>query len=83
MLAKVILPNAIIHAFEPLSIHFSEFRTRTSHIPDITLHQVASSVREDNLNTQVASFSDASSLLEIVPATYGAFGITKEREEPV
>ncbi|MEI6430304.1 MAG: FkbM family methyltransferase [Pseudanabaena sp. ELA607] len=83
LLAKAIFPNAVIHAFEPLSMHLDGFNKNTSHIADIMLHQLALGSQENSLVMQVASFSDASSLLEIAPATYDAFGITKEREEIV
>jgi len=41
LLAKAIMPQAVIHAFEPLSIHFDEFYARTANISDINLHKLA------------------------------------------
>ena len=83
LLAKAIMPQAVLHAFEPLSIHFDEFYARTANIPDINLHKLALGAEASILNMQVASFSDASSLLEIAKITYDTFGIVKSREEAV
>ncbi len=83
LLAKAIFPNANVHAFEPLVMHFDEFNSRTNNILDISLHKVALGAYKSILNMQVASFSDASSLLQIAKATYDTFGIVKEREESV
>ena len=83
MLAKSLIPKAEIHAFEPLSIHFDEFYANTKNIPDINLHKLALGAEPSVLAMQVASFSDASSLLEIAKPTYDTFGIVKSREESV
>ncbi|NUN63519.1 FkbM family methyltransferase [Pseudanabaena biceps] len=83
LLAKAIIPQASIHAFEPLNVFHDRFNQETQDIHDITLHKVALGSKPDKLNMQVTSYSDASSLLQIGDATKDYFGITKEREELV
>lgn len=83
LLAKAIIPQASIHAFEPLSIHFEEFYKRTANISNISLHKLALGAETSWMDMQVASFSDASSLLEIAKITCDTFGIVKSREESV
>jgi FkbM family methyltransferase len=88
VLAKAMLPQVKIHAFEPLLDHCKTFDEKISAVPkdlgsDICLHQVALGAIADTLNLQVASFSDASSLLEFAEATHQVFGIVREREEAV
>jgi len=83
LLAKACFPQATIHAFEPLTMHHEPFEKAMHNIADITLHKVALGSSPGKLNMQVASFSDASSLLEIAEPTKQIFGIAKEREETV
>ena len=83
LLAKAVFPKATIHAFEPLVMHHERFEQGTNNVLDITLHKVALGSKPGMLNMQVATFSDASSLLEIAEATQEHFGITKRREEAV
>lgn len=83
LLAKAVFPQATIHAFEPLVMHHEPFEKAVKNVSDITMHKVALGSKPGTLNMQVASFSDASSLLEIAEATQEYFGVTKEREEAV
>jgi FkbM family methyltransferase len=83
LLAKAILPQANIHAFEPLQIHHEAFEKAMQNISDISLHKVALGSRAGTGNMQVINFSDASSFLKMTEATEKNFGITKEREEKV
>lgn len=83
LLAKACFPQATIHAFEPLVMHHELFELAMHNITNITLHKIALGSSPGKLNMQVASFSDASSLLEIAEATQQMFGITKDREEKV
>ncbi len=83
LLAKAIIPQANIHAFEPLNLFHDKFSMAIQNIPDIELHKVALGSEACMLNMKVASYSDASSLLEIADATEEYFNITKERDELV
>jgi len=83
LLAKSLFPESSIHAFEPLVVHYEAFERNMHTIADIHLHKVALGAGNFNLNMQVTSFSDASSLLEIAEASHEIFGLTKDREETV
>ena len=83
LLAKAIIPQSKIHAFEPLKMFHDKFNQEIQDIPDIVLHKVALGDEPDVLNMQVTSYPDASSLLEIGDATKDYFGIVKDREELV
>ncbi|BAZ03597.1 FkbM family methyltransferase [Calothrix sp. NIES-3974] len=83
LLAKALFPDARVDAFEPLKIHFKYFEKNTQNISDVYLHKVALGSSFCSLRMQVATFSDASSLLEIAPATEEIYGVYKDREEEV
>ncbi len=85
LLAKAVLPSAIIHAFEPLEFHCSKLEQAISEIPDIRLHRVALGSSDGLGKMHVTSFSDASSLLTIGELTSEEFGITEigEAEVPI
>ena len=83
LLAKACFPQSQIHAFEPLILHHQPFAETMRNISGVFLHKIALGASAGTLDMQVASFSDASSLLEIATATREHFGITKEREEQV
>lgn len=83
LLAKAIFPNSIIHAFEPLKIHYGEFKKNMQDIEEVTLHPVALGSTSQRNNMNIASFSDASSLLEIARATEEHFKVYKASEEEV
>lgn len=83
LLAKACFPDASIHAFEPLKMHHGQFLEMVRSIPDITLHKVGLGSQAATSMMQVASFSDASSLLKIAEATTEHFGVTKDHEEEV
>jgi len=83
LLAKAYFPEVVIHAFEPLIIHHKSFEEATQALTNLALHKVALGSSNYTVSMQVASFSDASSLLEISENMYNTFGVTKEREEQV
>jgi FkbM family methyltransferase len=85
LLAKAVLPSAVIHAFEPLEFHCSKLEQAISDIPGIWLHKVAIGSRDGRSKMHVTSFSDASSLLEIGELTSEEFGIKEigEVEVPI
>jgi FkbM family methyltransferase len=77
LLAKAILPDAVIQAFEPLARHQQAFARRIGPIGGITLHTVAlgSQNRQDLLH--VTDFSDASSLLPLAADGRHEWGVTE------
>jgi hypothetical protein len=83
LLAKALLPGAIIHAFEPLQTHYLKLEQATSSIADIHLHQLAVGSYIGRAKMHVASFSDASSLLAFGQLTKDEFGITEVDETAV
>jgi len=64
LLAKACLPEASIHAFEPLNVHFDEFFRITEGVPDITLHKVALGPKSGTFDMYVNNRTDSSSFLE-------------------
>ena len=76
-------PKTEIHAFEPLERHVREFRVNTEGIERVHLHPVALGESKGNVPMKHASFSDASSLLEIGPQMAQHFHIRKTGEEDV
>jgi FkbM family methyltransferase len=83
LLAKAVLPQSHIYAFEPLLTFHDKFSNAIQNIPNIELHKVALGAKACTLSMQVASYSDASSLLEIADASKEYFNISKERDETV
>jgi FkbM family methyltransferase len=75
LLAKSIIPNAKIHAFEPLPEHADAFARACTGLNDIILHHVALGSENSTATLHVTDFSDASSLLPIAEAGRLHFGI--------
>jgi len=83
LLAKSLIPNARIHAFEPLARHQAEFLHTFTGIEDVTLHPIA--VGSDNATEtfHVTDFSDASSLLRPNEASWSKFGVREVQQFPL
>lgn len=75
LLAKSVLPNAKIHAFEPLREHADSFRDATDALSDITLHEIALGEGQGRADVHVTSFSDASSLLPLTDFGAKQYGL--------
>ena len=75
LLAKSLIPDARIHAFEPLPKHQTEFLRNFTGTEDVILHPIA--VGSDNATEtlHVTDFSDASSLLQPNEASWSKFGV--------
>ena len=63
LLAKSLIPDAEIHAFEPLVEHDAAFGKSFEGIAGVTLHEVALGSQDADATMHVTEFSDASSLL--------------------
>ena len=83
LLAKAFIPDSIIHAFEPIESHITEFQNRISDIKDINLHQVALGNQTGNISINITNRSDASSLLEAAELVDEQYGVKKDREQMI
>lgn len=63
ILARAIFPEARIIAFEPMRSHISEFENETRKLGNIQLYKLGLANSNTQMNLQVTSFSDASSIL--------------------
>jgi len=77
LLAKSVFPASEVHAFEPLEEHCRQFEAAAASLPGVRLHRVALGSKPGDAAMNVASFSDASSLLEPARASAAEFGVTK------
>ena len=83
VLAKALVPDARIEAFEPLPKHQTEFLRNCKGIADITLHSVALGSDNATGTFHVTDFSDASSLLQPTEATWAQFGVREVQQFPL
>ncbi|WP_114936912.1 FkbM family methyltransferase [Mucilaginibacter endophyticus] len=83
LLAKSILPQAAVHAFEPLSFHISHFNENCKALKDVYLHPFCAGNENGTGTINISSFSDSSSLLSATPLEFEHFHIQKEKEEQV
>jgi FkbM family methyltransferase len=65
LLAKSILPEARIHAFEPLERLHTRFYATVAGVEDVTLHSVALGAENRTAAIHITDFVDASSLLTL------------------
>lgn len=83
LLAKSVLPQAVVHAFEPLSFHISSFNENCKALKDVHLHPYCAGNENGTGTINISSFSDSSSLLSATPLEFEHFNIQKEKEEQV
>lgn len=81
LLAKALIPDSIIHAFEPIESHITEFQNRMSHVNSINLHQIALGNQTGNMKINITNRSDASSLLETTELVNEQYGVKKDKEQ--
>src|SRR5262249_33302250 len=62
-LAKAIIPNAKIDAFEPYPGHIVKLQQRARCLPDVRVHPVALGSTNGSAVLRLTRFSDASSIL--------------------
>lgn len=79
------LPDAVIHAFEPLASEADRFERLFENDPKVFLHRVALGEAERSAAFHVASRADSSSLLAPGEGQAQAFGVSSDRviEVPV
>jgi len=83
ILAKAIIPDAQIHAFEPLATHQAGFIQNTRHLENVTLHRVALGSENAQSLIHITNLSDASSMLQLAPAGERQFGISEIGKHPL
>jgi FkbM family methyltransferase len=77
LLSKSIIPDADVHAFEPLPKHHEGFVGNVAGIEKVTLHRVALGPKNTSAILHVTNFSDASSMLSPAPASRSHFGVAQ------
>lgn len=75
LLAKAIIPEASIEAFEPLPSHCQEFRANFRRVGGTRLHEIALGAENASVPLRVTDFSDASSLLPLAAAGRSQLGL--------
>ena len=80
-LARAVLPNAAIHAFEPLPQHVETLRRELGLLPDVSVHPVALGALQGSAVFHVISFSDASSFLPLTSIGAREWDFTEQRTE--
>ncbi len=83
LLARAIIPEATIEAFEPYPLHRKGFAENCLDLSGITLHPIALGPENTSMPLRVTSFSDASSLLPLATASHEHFGLTEVERIPV
>jgi FkbM family methyltransferase len=82
LLAKAVIPDARVEAFEPLPAHCAKFDGIVRSVPDVHLHRIALGAENSPALLQVTDFSDASSLLPLAEAGRSAFGLQVVEQVP-
>lgn len=83
LLAKTLLPNSRIYAFEPLDEHIKRLEKNCSNIDNILIEKYCVGNENKSAKLNVSSFSDSSSLLEATSLEYETYQITKQTEVDV
>jgi FkbM family methyltransferase len=83
LLAKAVIPEARVAAFEPLDEHCAQFARTSRDLGGVALHPVALGARNGTAELRVMDFSDASSLLPLAPGTRPGSGIREVRQVAV
>jgi len=80
LLAKSLIPNANIHAFEPLAKHQSEFHKKLDCVTEVTMHPIALGARNAIEKFHVTDFSDSSSILRPNELSKLHLGVTEAEQ---
>jgi FkbM family methyltransferase len=80
LLAKSIIPDASVHAFEPLPAHHGPFKVNTASVNNVYLYGIALGPENGTADLHVTVFTDSSSLLPAGALSESIFG-TKEKEQ--
>lgn len=83
LLAKALIPEAIIEAFEPLREHHTSFSARLRKVSGVTLHRIALGAENTIALLRVNNFTDASSFLPVAEAGRSEFGLAEIEQASV
>ncbi|MGN6180543.1 MAG: FkbM family methyltransferase [Mucilaginibacter sp.] len=83
LLAKSVIPSAVIHAFEPLQQHNEVFNRNCASLKDVYLHEFCLGNENTSAIINISSYSDSSSLLDATPLEYEHYRIQKASEQKV
>ena len=75
LLAKAVIPESRVEAFEPLGEHCTAFDRNLNAIGEVRLHRVALGANNAVAELRVTDFSDASSLLPLLATGRAEFGV--------
>jgi FkbM family methyltransferase len=82
LLAKAVIPEATVEAFEPLPKHHIGFQNNLQEVPGVKLHRLALGPENTTASLRVTDFSDASSLLPLAEASRLQFGLKEVETVP-
>lgn len=82
LLAKAMFPEAVVHAFEPLPLHASQFTRNAKAFANVHLHEVGLGSENKTVPLRVANYSDASSVLSF-SATEDNGGLSEVQQVPI
>ena len=77
LLAKSLIPDASVEAFEPLPKHIIGFQNNLREVLGVTLHRIGLGSENAIANLRVTDFSDASSILPLATAGRSEFGVNE------
>ena len=83
LLAKALVPDARIEAFEPLPKHQAEFLRNFTGSADVTLHSIALGSNNATETFHVTDFSDASSFLQPNETSWSQFRVRQVQQFPL
>jgi FkbM family methyltransferase len=83
LLARAIIPDAEVHAFEPMEKHRSGFGTNVAGLERMTLHGIALGAESRPAVLHVMDFSDASSVLPSAEANRLHFGTVEVEQAAI
>lgn len=75
LLAKAVIPEARVEAFEPLPHHHDGFERNLRNVDGVVLNKVALGAQDASANLRVTGFSDASSMLPPTDLSRIDFGV--------
>lgn len=75
LLAKAVIPEASVEAFEPFARHCAEFGNTLQGVGGVRLHSIALGSENGSASLRVTGNSDSSSLLPLAAASRAQFGV--------
>jgi FkbM family methyltransferase len=82
LLAKALIPEAKVEAFEPLPKHHTDFQNNLRGISGVALHRIALGSENTTANLRITNSSDNSSMLPLAEASHAHFGLKEVASVP-